>query len=182
MAPSRKSAVKPRKTTTSASCCCSAAAPEVCNERVAVGQPAPAFRLQDDSGREVTLSGLRGRQVVLYFYPKDDTPGCTVEACAFRDGAAKMRTRGASVFGVSADSVESHRKFKAKFRLNFPLLSDAKQEVVQAYGVWKEKSMYGRTYMGIERTTFLIDRAGKIAKIFPKVKVDVHFDEVLASL
>ena len=147
-----------------------------------VGQPAPDIRLQDDEGREVRLADFHGKQVVLYFYPKDDTPGCTVEACAFRDGAARLRQRGAVVLGVSADPVASHKKFKAKFHLNFSLLSDTDKAAVQAYGVWKEKSMYGRTYMGIERTTFLIDAAGKIAKIFPKVKVDGHVEEVLAAL
>ena len=147
-----------------------------------VGQPAPDVRLLDDEGRAVRLADFRGKQVVLYFYPKDDTPGCTTEACSFRDGAAQWRQRGAVVLGVSVDSVESHKQFKAKYRLNFPLLSDAEKRVVQAYGVWKEKSMYGRTYMGIERTTFLVDHEGKIARIFPKVKVEGHLDEVLAAL
>ena len=149
---------------------------------LAIGRPAPAFQLLSDEGKEVQLADFRGQQVVLYFYPKDDTPGCTTEACAFRDGAAALRQRGAVVLGVSTDSVASHQKFKAKFHLSFPLLSDEEKRAVQAYGVWKEKSMYGRTYMGIERTTFLIDRDGKIARIFPKVKVDGHCDEVLAAL
>ena len=147
-----------------------------------VGQPAPDFRLSDDAGQPVSLADFRGKQVVLYFYPKDDTPGCTKEACSFRDGATQLRQRGAVVLGISADSVESHQRFKVKYRLNFSLLSDVETEVVRAYGVWKERSMYGRTYMGIERTTFLIDPAGKITRIFPKVSVDSHFNEVLAAL
>ena len=149
---------------------------------ISVGQPAPDVHLVDDQSRAVRLSDFRGQPVVLYFYPKDDTPGCTREACAFRDGIAKIRQRGAVVLGVSADSVESHQRFKEKFKLNFPLLSDANKAAVQAFGVWKQKSMYGKTYMGIERTTFIIDRDGKIAKVFPKVNVDGHFEEVLAGL
>ncbi len=149
---------------------------------ISIGQSAPDVRLVDDQGRAVRLSDFRGQPVVLYFYPKDDTPGCTREACAFRDGIAKIRQRGAVVLGVSADSVESHQRFKEKFKLNFPLLSDANKAAVQAFGVWKQKSMYGKTYMGIERTTFIIDRDGKIAKVFPKVNVDGHFEEVLAGL
>ena len=145
-------------------------------------EKAPEFSVQDDAGKTVSLSGLRGRKVVLYFYPKDDTPGCTREACAFRDGIAQIRKKGAVVLGVSPDPVESHGKFKRKFTLNFPLLSDPDKKMAQAYGVWKEKSMYGRKYMGIERTTFVLDEAGKVAKIFPKVQVDGHFDEVLAAL
>lgn len=133
-------------------------------------------------GKDVRLSDFKGQKVVLYFYPKDDTPGCTKEACSFRDGMSAIKQRGAAVLGVSVDPVKSHEKFKTKYRLNFPLLSDADKKVVQAYGVWKEKSMYGRTYMGTERTTFIIDEKGKIAKIFPKVSVDGHLDEVLAAL
>ena len=147
-----------------------------------VGQPAPAFELPDEAGRFVRLADFRGRTVVLYFYPKDDTPGCTKEACAFRDGRAALTARGAIVLGVSVDSVASHQKFKQKFQLSFPLLSDADQRVVRAYGVWKTKSMYGRTYEGIERTTFLIGPDGKIAKIFPKVRVDEHLQDVLAAI
>ena len=119
---------------------------------------------------------------MLYFYPKDDTPGCTVEACAFRDGIKEIKKRGAVVLGVSADSVESHKKFKSKFDLNFPLLADTDKNIIEAYGVWKEKSMYGKKYMGIERTTFVIDEQGKIAHIFPKVKVQEHYDEVIEAL
>ena len=152
------------------------------NTPLAVGQPAPDFTLPSDEGTVVTLSDLRGKKVILYFYPKDDTPGCTKEACAFRDGRAQLSQRGAVVLGVSVDSVESHQRFKGKFGLNFRLLSDVEKRVVQAYGVWKEKSMYGRTYMGIERTTFLIDESGNIAAIFPKVKVEAHLQEVLEAL
>ncbi len=146
------------------------------------GQPAPDFTAQDDAGNTVRLADLRGKKVVLYFYPKDDTPGCTKEACAFRDGFSELRKRGAVVYGVSIDSVASHAKFKQKFQLNFPLLSDADKKIVDAYGVWKQKSLYGRSFMGIERTTFLIDEQGKIAKVFPKVKVNEHYEEVLAAL
>jgi peroxiredoxin Q/BCP len=135
-----------------------------------------------DDGKSVRLSDFRGKKVVLYFYPKDDTPGCTREACNFRDGLRRLSARGAVVLGVSVDSVESHQRFKAKFHLNFPLLSDAGRRVVTAYGAWKQKSLYGRTFMGIERTTVLIDEAGRIAKIFPRVKVDSHLEEVLAAL
>ena len=146
------------------------------------GQSAPAFTLQDDTGGKVSLSHFKGKKVVLYFYPKDDTPGCTKEACSFRDGIQDIRRSGAVVLGVSADSVESHKKFSDKFDLNFPLLSDVEKKMLQAYGVWKEKSLYGRKFMGIVRTTFIIDRKGKIATIFPKVKIDSHFDDVLSKL
>src|SRR5689334_24663746 len=142
-----------------------------------VGQKAPDFTLPDDSGQKVKLSDLKGKKVVLYFYPKDDTPGCTTEACNFRDGFAAIKKLGAVVLGVSADSVESHQKFKKKFDLNFPLLADTDREIIEAYDVWKEKSMYGRKYMGIERTTFIIGKDGKITHIFPKVKVSEHYDE-----
>jgi peroxiredoxin Q/BCP len=147
-----------------------------------VGQKAPDFTVMDDKGQKVKLADLKGKKVVLYFYPKDDTPGCTKEACAFRDGIDKIKKRGAVVLGVSADSVDSHKKFKSKFDLNFPLLADSDKKMIEAYGVWKEKSMYGKKYMGIERTTFVIDENGKIAHIFPKVKVDQHYDEVLEAL
>ena len=148
----------------------------------AVGTPAPDFVVPADDGSTIRLRDLRGKKVVLYFYPKDDTPGCTKEACAFRDGISRLKAKGAVVLGVSADSVASHERFKTKYRLNFPLLSDADRAIAEAYGVWKKKSLYGRFFMGIERTTFVIDEQGKIAKIFPKVKVDQHYDEVLASL
>lgn len=147
-----------------------------------VGDKAPDFLISDDDGKEVALSSFRGKKVVLYLYPKDNTPGCTKEACSFRDGHAEIKKLGAVVLGVSVDSVSSHIKFREKYQLNFPLLSDVNKEVVQAYGVWKEKSLYGRKFMGIERTTFIIDEKGKIATIFPKVKVDKHLEEVLKAL
>ena len=147
-----------------------------------VGQKAPPFTLLDDKGQKVSLSDYKGKKVVLYFYPKDDTPGCTKEACAFRDGIDDLRDSRAVVLGVSADSVESHKKFSMKYDLNFPLLSDVDKKALQAYGVWKEKSLYGRKYMGIERTTYVIDEKGKIAHIFPKVKVDAHLEDVLGEL
>ncbi len=147
-----------------------------------VGQKAPDFIALDDSGQKVKLSDFKGQKVVLYFYPKDDTPGCTVEACAFRDGFEEIKKHGAVVLGVSIDSVQSHEKFKDKFDLNFPLLADTDKKIVEAYGTWKEKSMYGKKYMGIERTTFIIDAQGKISHIFPKVKVNEHYDEVIEAL
>ena len=146
------------------------------------GSKAPDFAAPDAEGKTVRLKDLRGKQVVLYFYPKDDTPGCTKEACAFRDGISQIKKKGAVVLGVSADSVESHKKFKDKFDLNFPLLADPDRKAIEDYGTWKEKSMYGKKYMGIERTTFIIDGDGKISHIFPKVKVDEHYDEVLEAL
>ena len=147
-----------------------------------VGQKAPDFTVMNDKGEKVKLSDYKGKKIVLYFYPKDDTPGCTKEACAFRDGISKIKARGAVVLGVSPDSVESHKKFRDKFELNFPLLADTEKKVVEAYGTWKERSMYGRKYMGVERTTFVIDEQGKISHIFPKVKVGEHYDEVLEAL
>ena len=147
-----------------------------------VGQKAPDFTVMNDKGEKVKLSDYKGKKIVLYFYPKDDTPGCTKEACAFRDGISKIKAKGAVVLGVSPDSVESHKKFRDKFELNFPLLADTDKKVVETYGTWKEKSMYGRKYMGVERTTFIIDEQGKISHIFPKVKVGEHYDEVLEAL
>ncbi len=149
---------------------------------IAEGQPAPAFSLSDQDGQEHTLAALKGKPIVLYFYPKDDTPGCTTEACAFRDARAEYVKAGAVVLGVSPDDVKSHKKFADKFSLDFPLLADVGNSVCEAYGVWKEKSMYGKTYMGVERTTFVIDANGVIKKIFPKVKVDGHSDAVLSEL
>lgn len=146
------------------------------------GKPAPDFELRDDAGNPVTLGQFRGKKVVLYFYPKDSTPGCTRESCDFRDNLARIGEKGAIVLGLSADSVDSHRRFKAKQGLNFPLLSDPERRALEAYGVWQEKSLYGRKFMGIVRTTVLIDEKGRVAKVFPKVKVDGHVDEVLASL
>jgi len=147
-----------------------------------VGQNALDFTVMDDSGNKMKLSGFKGKKVVLYFYPKDDPPGCTKEACGFRDGIDEIQRKGAVVLGVSTDSVESHKKFKSKYSLNFPLLADTDRKIVEAYETWKEKSMYGRKYMGIERTTFIIDENGKISHIFPQVKVGQHYDEVLEAL
>jgi len=145
------------------------------------GEIAPEFKLKDDEGNWVSLADLRGRHVVLFFYPKDDTPGCTTEACSFRDEYSEYRTRGIDIVGVSADTEESHEKFKSKFHLRFPLLSDPDKKTLKAYGVWKEKSMYGKKYMGIERTTIIIDENGKIEKVFSRVKPAGHAKEVLES-
>lgn len=144
--------------------------------------PAPDFTLQDQDGKSVTLSNLKGSPVVLYFYPKDDTPGCTTEACAFRDAEADYQALGATVLGVSPDDVKSHGKFAKKHKLPFPLLADTETKVCELFGVWKEKSMYGKTYMGVERTTVLIDGKGVVRKVFPKVKVPGHSDAVLETL
>lgn len=146
------------------------------------GFKAPEFKVLTDEEKEVSLSDFRGKKIVLYFYPKDNTPGCTRESCSFRDGLSQIKRKGAIVLGVSPDSVKSHQKFKTDQNLNFPLLSDSDKKLVQSYGVWKEKSLYGRKYMGVERTTVLIDEKGRVAKIFPKVQVDGHFEEVLAAL
>jgi peroxiredoxin Q/BCP len=148
---------------------------------VQAGSPAPDFTLPSDDGGDVSLSGLRGRKVVLYFYPKDDTPGCTTQACDFRDSLPRFEGVDAVVLGVSADSVESHAKFRAKHGLNFPLLADVDHEVSEAYGVWKEKNLYGRKSMGIERSTFLIDEEGNVERVWRKVKAQGH-TEVLAEL
>jgi peroxiredoxin Q/BCP len=147
-----------------------------------VGDKAPAFKLKNQHGEIISLSDLKSKPVVLYFYPKDDTSGCTKEACNFRDEFPKFGKMKAEIIGVSADSVESHKKFADKYKLPFNLLADEKKEIVEKYGVWKEKNMYGRKYMGIERTTFIIDADGKINKIFPKVKVDDHNEEVMDAL
>ena len=152
------------------------------NQPLKAGDVAPDFTLPDDGGGSLSLSQFAGKRVVLYFYPKDDTPGCTKEACAFRDGKAQLKRADAVVLGVSADSIESHRKFKDKYSLPFTLLSDSEKEVATAYGVWKEKKNYGRTYMGIERSTFLIGPDGKLERIFRSVKVDGHMDQVLDAL
>jgi len=144
------------------------------------GDKAPGFKLKDSSGNVVSLKDFQGKDVVLYFYPKDDTSGCTKEACGFRDSYPEFSKLDAIVLGISADSEESHRKFIIKYNLPFTLLSDPDKEVIEAYGVWKEKNMYGKKYMGIERTTFLIDKKGVIRKIFQKVKVEGHIDEILS--
>lgn len=146
------------------------------------GKKAPDFTLPDQDGNKVKLSDFKGKYVVLYFYPKDDTPGCTKEACNFRDSFPKFDKTDAVILGVSPDNVASHKKFSEKYKLPFQLLADEDKKVVEKYGVWKEKSMYGKKYMGVERTTFIIDTEGMIKKIFPKVKVDNHHKEVLEAL
>ena len=146
------------------------------------GQPAPKFSLEADDGHTVTLESLRGRYVVLYFYPKDDTPGCTTEACELRDAFPRFDSAAATILGVSPDSVASHQKFKKKFSLPFTLLADTDHAIAEAYGVWKEKSMYGRKYLGIERSTFLIDQTGTITHVWRKVKAEGHAAEVAAAL
>ena len=151
-------------------------------KELAVGDPAPDFELPSSSGGSVRLSSLRGKQVVLYFYPADDTPGCTREACAFRDNLPKFEGMDAVVLGVSSDSLESHSKFISKYSLNFTLLSDERLQAHKKYDTWREKNNYGRTYMGTERSTFVIGPEGRIKKIFRKVKVDGHEAEVLAAL
>ena len=145
------------------------------------GKKAPAFSLNDQHGKTHTLSDYAGRPVVLYFYPKDDTPGCTKEACSFRDGFAKFKKQGITVLGVSPDSEASHKKFVTKYKLPFTLLADTDRSIAEAYGVWGEKKFMGRTYMGVHRTTFLIDEKGKIKKIFEKVKPEDHASEVLKA-
>ena len=146
------------------------------------GMKAPAFEGVDQDGMTVKLSDFKGKKVVLYFYPKDDTPGCTKEACSFQENLSALKKKGAVLLGVSADSASSHAKFAAKYDLSFPLLSDEKKEVLKAYHVWKEKGMYGRKYMGIERTTFVIDPKGVVKKVFEKVKAEGHALEVMAAL
>jgi peroxiredoxin Q/BCP len=145
---------------------------------IAEGDKAPDFSLEADDGTTVTRDSLAGKTVVLYFYPKDDTPGCTTEACDFRDAFPRFDKINAVVIGVSPDNPDSHRKFKKKFDLPFRLLSDEGHHLADSFGVWKEKSMYGRNYMGIERTTVIIDRKGRVVRIFPKVKVPGHALEV----
>ena len=149
---------------------------------LSTGVKAPDFALPADDGTTVTLSGLKGRKVVLYFYPKDDTSGCTKEACGFRDSWKDVQRAGAVVLGVSPDGVASHQKFKQKYSLPFPLLADADHSVAAAYGAWGEKSMYGKRYMGILRTTFVIDGDGRVSRVFEKVKAEGHAAEVLAAL
>ena len=145
------------------------------------GSTAPNFIASDQDGNEIKLSDFRGQRVVLYFYPKDDTPGCTKEACSFRDANDVYAEKGIKVFGVSPDSEKSHQKFIAKFDLPFTLLADTDKKIVNDYGVYGEKSLYGRKYMGVNRMTFLIDEDGKIVKIFKKVNVSEHADEVLKA-
>ena len=146
------------------------------------GTKAPDFDLPTNGGKHLSLKSLRGKKVVLYFYPKDNTSGCTKEACAFRDNWGAVKKKGAVVIGVSADSVTSHDNFAGKYELPFPLVSDEKKELLKAYGVWQKKSLYGRSFMGIVRTTYVIDERGVISHVFPKVKVDGHVEEVLGVL
>jgi thioredoxin-dependent peroxiredoxin len=146
------------------------------------GEKAPDFTLLADGGQKIKLSELRGKPVVLYFYPKDDTPGCTREACAFRDRSRELAKLGAAVLGVSADSVASHAKFRDKFQLNFPLLADTDHKVAEKFGAWREKNMYGKKSMGIQRSTFLIDAAGNVARVWKRVQVDGHDEQVLEAL
>jgi len=150
--------------------------------KIKVGAQAPSFSLPDEAGKMHTLAEYAGSYVLLYFYPKDDTPGCTKEACAIRDTHPQFGKLKAKVFGISADSVESHAKFKKKYTLPFSLLSDTEKKVINAYGVWGKKKFMGREYLGITRTSFLVDPKGKIAKIYESVKPDLHADEVLADL
>jgi len=146
------------------------------------GDEAPDFELQSDAGEKVRLSDLRGRKVILYFYPKDNTPGCTTEACDFRDRLPDIDSRGATVLGVSPDSIASHQKFKVKYDLPFVLLSDPDHEVAELYGAWGEKKMYGKTYEGMIRSTFLIDEEGVLLEVFRKVKTKGHADRVVDIL
>mgnify|MGYP001072991963 CR=1 FL=1 len=146
-----------------------------------VGDKAPEFALPSSAGGEVSLAGLRGKKVVLYFYPKDNTPGCIKEACGFRDADAELNEAGLVVLGVSADSIESHDKFAAKFGLDFPLLSDAEKIVSIAYGAWGEKNVYGKKTIGMKRMTFLIDEEGRLARVWPRVKPEGHAREVLEA-
>ena len=156
--------------------------PDWPGENLTVGMPAPEFNLPSTLGRKVSLSEFRGKRVILYFYPKDDTPGCTQEACAFRDNLSRIEAKDAVVLGISLDDELSHQRFAQKYNLTFPLLSDMDAAVSRQYGVYKEKNLYGRSFWGIERTTFAIDRDGKVENVFRRVKVEGHADEVLATL
>lgn len=146
------------------------------------GDQAPSFSLPGNNGQTVKLDDFKGQNVILYFYPKDDTPGCTKEACAFKEAMPEFETLNAAVIGISKDSPAKHDKFVEKYDLNFPLASDENGEICEAYGVWREKSMYGRTYWGIERSTFLIDEHGRLNRIWRKVKVPGHVDSVKEAL
>jgi thioredoxin-dependent peroxiredoxin len=147
------------------------------------GQPAPDFKLASTEDRDVSLADFKGKQaVVLYFYPRDDTPGCTAEACSFRDLRSLFNEHGAEILGVSTDTVKSHKKFQAKYHLTFPLLADPDHAVADQYGVWQQKKFMGRQYMGVARTTFVVDQNGTIKAVFPNVKVEGHADRVLAAL
>jgi peroxiredoxin Q/BCP len=151
-------------------------------EVLKAGDLAPAFKLKSDTGEQVSLKDFRGKTVILYFYPRDMTPGCTTESCDFQKSHAKILAKGAVVFGVSRDTLESHGKFRKKYGLEFPLLADVDGKVCEAYGVWKEKNLYGKKSMGIVRSTFVIDPKGRIQTVFSKVKVDGHVSEILKLL
>jgi peroxiredoxin Q/BCP len=168
-APRRRSAAKP-------------GSPDWPGESLTVGMMAPEFSLPSTLGRKISLNEFRGKRVILYFYPKDDTPGCTMEACAFRDHLPRIQTKGAVVLGVSLDDELSHQRFTQKYNLPFPLLSDVDAAVSRQYGTYKEKNLYGRSYWGIERTTFVIDREGRVENVFRRVKVEGHAEEVMATL
>lgn len=152
------------------------------SEWIEAGQPAPDFTLPADDGKRVSLKDQRGSAVVLYFYPRDDTPGCTTEACAFRDRQAELKRLGARLFGVSTDDVASHVKFRDKYQLNFPLLADDDHKVAERYGAWREKNMYGKKSWGVQRSTFLIDAMGIVRNVWRRVSVDGHDEQVLAAL
>jgi peroxiredoxin Q/BCP len=152
------------------------------SEWVETGKKAPDFTLPADDGTKVKLKDLRGKPVVLYFYPRDDTPGCTKEACAFRDRQAALKKHGAVVLGVSTDDVASHVKFRDKHKLNFPLLADVEHKVAEKFGAWREKNMYGKKSWGVQRSTFLIDAEGTVRRVWPRVQVDGHDEAVLAAL
>ena len=156
--------------------------PDWPGESLTVGMEAPEFSLPSTLGRKVTLSEFRGKRVVLYFYPKDDTPGCTMEACAFRDNLGRIASKDGVILGISLDDELSHQRFAQKYNLQFPLLSDVDAAVCRQYGTYKEKNLYGRSFWGVERTTFVIDREGKVENVFRRVKVEGHADEVLATL
>jgi thioredoxin-dependent peroxiredoxin len=152
------------------------------NLKLKEGDPAPDFSVAANGGGKISLADYKGKSVILYFYPRDDTPGCTKEACAFRDGFSEFKKRGAVILGVSTDSAKSHDKFVEKFKLPFPLLADEDKKIVEAYGVWGEKKFMGRKYMGTHRVTFLIGEDGRIKKVWSQVKPDEHAAEVLAAL
>jgi peroxiredoxin Q/BCP len=148
-----------------------------------IGKPAPDFKLASTDDKDVSLADFKGKQaVVLYFYPRDDTPGCTAEACSFRDLRTMFEENGAEILGVSTDTVSKHKKFQAKYHLTFPLLADTDHAVADQYGVWQQRKFMGREYMGIARTTFVVDKQGTITAVFPNVKVEGHADKVLAAL
>ena len=149
---------------------------------IKAGKAAPRFTLPSTEGRDISLEDYRGQPVVLYFYPRDNTSGCTREACGFQDAFSKIKRRGAVVLGVSPDSIASHDKFRAKYKLRFPLLGDEKKAVAKKYGAFGEKTMYGRKVMGMIRSTFVIDASGVVRKVFPRVKVDGHVEQVLEAL